>query len=238
MPVKRAAVYVDGFNLYHALKGLGVEEYKWLNVRALVEHFLPTSQYAPPVISYYSAFAHWIPESMARHKQYVAALQVVGVNPVLGTFAKDKEYACKKCSNTERFHVEKTTDVHIGVSMVRDACKGGFDLLMLVSADSDFEPALKTIRQSFPDQAMKVLVPPAQQGSKALRKAIGVDNVSHIKHIHVQRSLLGPKYQPAEGKDSIIRPVEYDPLPLTDEKQAMLQKVEAMFAMVGRKRKG
>ncbi|MBF0165616.1 MAG: NYN domain-containing protein [Magnetococcales bacterium] len=236
--MKRAAVYVDGFNLYHALKGLGVEEYKWLNVRALVEHFLPTSQYAPPVITYYSAFAHWIPESMARHKQYVAALQAVGVNPVLGTFAKDKAYSCQKCGYTKCFHVEKTTDVHIGVSMVRDACKGGFDLLMLVSADSDFEPALETIRRSFPDQAMKVLVPPAQQGSKTLRKAVGVDNVSHIKHIHVKRSLLGQKYQTAEGNDSIIRPVEYDPLPLTDEKLAKLQQVDAMFAAVGRKPKG
>ena len=237
MPVKRAAVYVDGFNLYHALKGLGLEEYKWLNVRALVEHFLPSSHYAPPVITYFSAHVHWIPDSMIRHKQYVAALRAVGVTPILGKFAKDKEYACQNCGNKERFHVEKTTDVHIGVSMVRDACHGGFDVLMLVSADSDFEPALNTIRQSFPKQAVKVLVPPAQQGSKALRKAVGVSNVSHIKHVHVQRSLLEKEYTATGEDEPIIRPAEYAPLPMSDEKRARLRQIDAKFAAVKRKPK-
>ncbi|MBF0609529.1 MAG: NYN domain-containing protein [Magnetococcales bacterium] len=233
--MKRAAVYIDGFNLYHALKILGLEEYKWLNIRALVENFLPSSQYESPNITYFSAYVHWIQESMARQKRYVAALQAVGVNPVLGTFARDKEYSCDACGNKARYYVEKTTDVHIGVSMMQDACKGHHDLLMLVSADSDFAPALHLIRKSFPSIELKVLVPPAQQGSKALRKEVGAKNVSHIKHIHVQRSLLAREYQVVGRNESIIRPYIYDPLPMSDDKRTKLQQVDAMFESVERK---
>ncbi|MBF0426577.1 MAG: NYN domain-containing protein [Magnetococcales bacterium] len=233
--MKRAAVYVDGFNLYHAVKSLGLAEYKWLNVRALVENFLPFSQYAPPVITYFSAYAHWLPESMARHKRYIAALQAVGVTPILGRFAKDRKCVCKVCGDTEHFYVEKRTDVHIGVSMLRDASTGNFDLLVLLSADSDFEPALQIIHQKFPNIELKVLVPPAQQGSMALRKTVGVDNVSRIKHVHVQRSLLKQEYAAPGSASPIIRPAEYDPLPMSDEKLAKLKQAEAMFARVERK---
>jgi hypothetical protein len=36
----RVATFIDGFNLYHAIRGLRNNRLKWCDVRALVEMFL------------------------------------------------------------------------------------------------------------------------------------------------------------------------------------------------------
>lgn len=45
-------VYIDGFNLYYAIRGKG---YKWLNVKALAELVLAKSRYNVTGVKYYTA---------------------------------------------------------------------------------------------------------------------------------------------------------------------------------------
>ena len=47
--------FIDGLNLYHAIRDLGVPALKWLNVRALVEKFAPANQYSLNRILYVTA---------------------------------------------------------------------------------------------------------------------------------------------------------------------------------------
>lgn len=40
--MKRAIVYIDGFNLYHGLKEKGWKKYLWLNLQAFAASIIPT----------------------------------------------------------------------------------------------------------------------------------------------------------------------------------------------------
>lgn len=54
---------------------------------------------------------------------------------------------------------EKKTDVNIALGMYRDACKGICDRIILVSNDTDLEPALAAIRDDFPMTMIGVVAP-------------------------------------------------------------------------------
>src|SRR5437762_3268270 len=62
---KRIAVYVDGFNLYHALKNLKKNHLKWLNLRALAEKFINPREEAIEAVFYFSAIATHIQNNPA-----------------------------------------------------------------------------------------------------------------------------------------------------------------------------
>lgn len=68
------AFYIDGFNLYHALDRSDGDRAKWLDLMALAKRLiLPASETITGVF-YFSAYAHWLPEPMARHEAYVKEL--------------------------------------------------------------------------------------------------------------------------------------------------------------------
>ena len=59
--------------------------------------------------------------------------------------------------------------------MYRDAASGLYDSIVLVSNDSDAEPALQAIREDFPLIMIGLIVPmhPLRQGLKTHRRASG-----------------------------------------------------------------
>ncbi len=87
MPEKRVSVYVDGFNLYHALDALGEDHLKWLNLWALSETLVREGE-TVTAVKYFSAYATWKPASYRRQQRYVAALQAHGVEVIEGRFKK------------------------------------------------------------------------------------------------------------------------------------------------------
>ena len=89
MPAKqvRHVCFVDGFNLYHAIKEhrhLG-NSCKWLNVWKLAERFVQPRTDLVRVV-YFSACATWRPASVMRHKIYMEALRANFVEVKLGRF--------------------------------------------------------------------------------------------------------------------------------------------------------
>ena len=118
---KKTIGFVDGFNLYHAISDLSRDHLKWLDLRALLEHFAPTPQYQLIRVLYFSAHATWRKGAWARHRQYVSALEASGVEVVLAKFKK-KHRACRTCGSSWVTHEEKETDVSIGAHLVDLAC--------------------------------------------------------------------------------------------------------------------
>jgi hypothetical protein len=59
--------------------------------------------------------------------------------------------------------------------MYRDACKGLYDRMILVSNGSDAEPALEAVRADFPDIMLGVVMPirPVASGAPAHRRPSG-----------------------------------------------------------------
>lgn len=70
---------------------------------------------------------------------------------------------------------EKKTDVNLALRMYRDACQGLFDRMILVSNDSDAEPALEALRSDFPHIMRGVVMPirPVISGTAAHRRPSG-----------------------------------------------------------------
>lgn len=67
--MRRVIVYVDGFNLYHAIDDLKRPHLKWLDLRALAESLLRKDETLKSV-KYFSAYATWMPDRYARHRDY------------------------------------------------------------------------------------------------------------------------------------------------------------------------
>jgi hypothetical protein len=116
------SVYVDGFNLYHALVRFRDDKVKWLDLRALSQRLIRPKTEEIKAINYFSAYADWLPGPKSRHEEYVKALMACGVHCILGHF-KSKDRRCKSCGAAWVAHEEKETDVSIGIAMLNDATK-------------------------------------------------------------------------------------------------------------------
>jgi uncharacterized LabA/DUF88 family protein len=198
----RTIVYIDGFNLYHALDDLGEPHLKWVNLWALAEKLLVGDQQLVAV-KYFTAYATWRPASYRRHQRYVRALESCGVTPVIGRF-KAKLVRCHaKCRRNYLTHEEKETDVNIGVHLMADALTDRLDRALVVSADTDLNSAVALTRIEAAGKRIDLVAPPGRKG----RNSLALFEITKGK---VRSSLLPAQIQHADGK-IVNRPPDYDP---------------------------
>ena len=197
----RTIVYVDGFNLYHALDDLREPHLKWLDLWALSQKLIRPGD-SLVAVKYFTAFATWRPQSYRRHQRYVAALEAKGITPVIGRF-KAKVVRCHNCKNTYVTHEEKETDVNIGVHMMADLLTGRLDRALIVSADTDLNAAVLLARAEAPGKLVDLVAPPQRKG----RNSAALFEITKGK---VRKSLLPAQVQLADGR-TIVRPPNYDP---------------------------
>lgn len=163
------AAYIDGFNLYHGIKAKYGRRYLWLDLVALVEQLRPGDDLV--VVRYFTAVVKGEPTAAANQIDYIDALEA-HCGPVLdvrrGWFKKRTIAPCKQCGDhwlcscprRYRGFEEKETDVALGVTIVEDvACKLA-DLTLLVSADSDFAPAVAAVKRIDPSHPVLMAMPP------------------------------------------------------------------------------
>ena len=209
---KKIAVYVDGFNLYHALKNLKKPHLKWLNIRSLVEKFINHQNEVIEKIYYFSAIAtHLDNDTITRHNTYIEALETVGVDFIGGNFKKK----CHKYKNNHlelklHKHEEKETDVNISIYIVRDAIRKMFDKVFLITNDTDIVPAVKMAKNENNALPFRLLTPPTFDTHDSLRTAINPGKSTKLTEGHIQLSLLPPMITKPNGK-IIHRPKEYNP---------------------------
>jgi uncharacterized LabA/DUF88 family protein len=204
----RLAVLIDGFNLYHAIDELGRPELKWLDLRALAESF--SSVGSVVAIYYFSAYATWRPNAYRKHRTYVAALETVGVQPVLGRF-KEKDRTCRACRSSWKAHEEKETDVNLALYLLNEAHRDTFDAALLVSNDSDLVPAVRMTLAAHPRKRVLIATPPRKRTSKDLVTAAGgFSNVREIKPSRIERCLFPATVYDSNGA-ALVRPPDWDP---------------------------
>jgi hypothetical protein len=78
---------------------------------------------------------------------------------VLGRY-QTKRMTCRRCGSTWTSYEEKETDVNIAVTLVADAAASASDIALIVSADSDLCPAIRTARSLNPGRRMIGAFPP------------------------------------------------------------------------------
>ncbi len=151
--------YVDGFNLYHGLRDRYGRRYLWLDLEHLVRRMRPKDRIV--AVRYFTALVRDDPASLARQRAYLGALSAHSgaVEIILGRY-QQKTVSCRECGNAWTTYEEKETDVNIAVSLVADAAARASDVALIVSADSDLCPAIRTARSSNPSRRMVAAFPP------------------------------------------------------------------------------
>lgn len=167
-PIKRAIVYIDGFNLYYGcLKG---SKFKWLDLLALSKQLLDESQYKIEKIKYFTA--NIIDEdgsgTATRQGFYLKALSSIpNLEIHYGKFKKREktvkvvpplrvilEHPINKSQSVaEKTYVkgisyeEKGTDVNLASHLMIDLYENNFDVAMVISNDSDYLYALSHVKE-------------------------------------------------------------------------------------------
>lgn len=197
----RAIVYVDGFNLYHALDDLHDDSLKWLCLRRLSESILRPGEELKAV-KYFSAYATWHTDAYLRHRDYVAALQAEGVKFIEGKFKK-KNLRCRVCNAQYQTHEEKETDVNIGIHLVVDTVQDNFDRAIIISADTDMQSAIAMARQLSGTKMIDVVAPPGR-----MKRARSMGPLFELQKGKLRAARLRDVYNLGSGKQIRV-PLKY-----------------------------
>lgn len=177
-PPFRTAVYIDGYNLYYGrLRGT---QFKWLDVIKLFEELLVHRSQNESLAKVYFFTAHALAnfasqgqasvEAQSAYHRALSSMYGERVEFVYGkhtfdrngtllpTFVQGQHYDRNVRSRVWKLE-EKKTDVNLALRMYRDACRGAYDRIILVSNDSDAEPTLEALREDFPSLMVGVVMP-------------------------------------------------------------------------------
>lgn len=209
---ERVYVYVDWFNLYHAISKLPwYRKYLWLDLRVLATQFLQSWQVLKKV-SYFTAYSRRKPDKELRHKQYVSALNDHGVTTILWNFQKTTKtfYQWKtplisilfqniieSLSQTFKWifvplrldfqtFEEKKTDVNLAISILEDGLMDRYDTAIIISWDSDLVPPIDRVKKLKGKKFILVMPP----NGKWTRIRQVCDTSYMIKEIHLSSSQL------------------------------------------------
>lgn len=176
----RTACFVDGYNLFYGL--LAGTGYKWLDLPKLLEHVIRVQDPSNELVSVHY-FTSMVKPDLARlgkvsseaQHSYMRALKARGVLITEGRHRLEPGLAPKyvegqKASRSNQSKIwlleEKETDVNVALSMYRCAAKqqqipleDRIEQIVLVSADTDMAPALKALKEDFPEVRRGVILP-------------------------------------------------------------------------------
>lgn len=194
----RVNAYIDGYNLYHAEVETKDNRLKWVNLRALCQHFCDEEDILDKVY-YFTSYAKHIkyrktnyvePEHIIRHKTYIYDfLKDFGVEATFGFF-----------NTFEGKTTEKQTDVNLALQLFEDAIKDKYDKAILLSGDTDFIPAMERVKKL--GKEILLLLPPKHSCSLKFDKVI--TNKEFIQADDLASHLL-----PAKSKNNKMMPKQY-----------------------------
>lgn len=202
----KTSIYIDGYNLYYGrLRGT---QYKWLDVVALFSQITRSIEPHSQIISvkFFTApalpkFSRHGKESMRAQNDYHRALEAKypdKFEKVLGSHVYEKDGTKMPVyvegnlfdkDNTVRVWrlVEKKTDVNLALSMYRDASKRVLDQVVLISNDTDTEPAISALMEDFPALKIGMIIPrgPQISGKKGRPASSSLINLAHWSRSYI-----------------------------------------------------
>lgn len=195
----RTAVYIDGYNLYYGrLRGT---PFKWLDVVQLFDSLLVHRDqnerlervhfFTAPALANFASHGQSSGEAQSAYHRALQTLHGDRIELIYGKHTFDKDGALlpvyvagQPYDRNSRVRVwkleEKQTDVNLAIRMYRDVCKSRYDRVIVVSNDSDVEPALRAIRDDFPHIMIGVVatIRPPQAGNTARRPSGSLSNIA------------------------------------------------------------
>lgn len=209
MEKRKVNVYIDGFNLYHALCKTWKKSFKWINLKKLSENYINKEYQALWKVYFFTAYPKWNTEKTKRHKLYVNALMSVWVkirnwkfSKVSRTFIKNKNKVLKilfdnsfinfiKKQFWEKIypsfleystHEEKRTDVNMVLQIFEDAVKNNYDDAIIISWDSDMIPVIKSVKNTIKWKKF-ISVLPFRWKWREIKKACDESKIMYLEHL-------------------------------------------------------
>lgn len=218
-------VYIDGYNFYFGL--LKNTAYKWLDVVALVKHICHIQNpeieifgvkfFTAPIITRVSSKG-----DQAQHAQqtyhralkarYPDSLHIINGYYILeqGNLPKYQQPIIKEDKVAVWRLEEKQTDVNIALHLYRDVALQACEQIVLVSGDSDLEPALAFIKQDYPEVRRGLILPrpkPAEATKPMRSSNKTLSDLSHWTRSYVLdeelRNFQFPDKVPTQKKPAI-----------------------------------
>jgi uncharacterized LabA/DUF88 family protein len=162
--MSRIVFLVDGFNLYHALdysphtpNRKRYCKYKWLSLTKLSRAYM-TAKDTIAGVYYFTTLATWDPKKVTRHRLFIKANELEGVQVVYGEF-KRKQKTCTLCHKKFWTVEEKQTDVNIALKLFQLAVQDAYDKAIIISGDTDLLPSVKAVQATFPKKTIGVVIP-------------------------------------------------------------------------------
>lgn len=208
-PAPRAAVYIDGFNLYYSLRAKEWRHCYWLDIHRFSSALTQPDERLVRVRYFTSRIAvrGGRPEDIERQKRqntYLDALDTLGgIDIHYGRHAVTPQ-ECRYCEAVWDVAEEKMTDVNIAVELLGDAQDDLFDTAIVVSGDTDLLGALEALRKRYPEKEVFVVFP--GRTSNALRNA--ASGVRSLSEKVLLASQLPDQVVSASGY-TLIRPDEW-----------------------------
>ena len=140
MPEKeRIAIFIDGSNLYHSLKNLGISSIdfqKLINLLKRERLLVSVFYYNAPLDISIDSKKYW-----EQQKFFDVLRKIPDFHVILCRLRKHK-----RIDGSFNFEV-KGDDVHLTVDLVSGAYENLYDTALIVSGDEDFVPAIKKVQK-------------------------------------------------------------------------------------------
>lgn len=207
MPV-RSALYVDGFNLYHAVVDLKEPFLKWCDLWRLAEVVVPSKSETVVKVVFCTAYYPGDERKRWRHNQYIAALRAKGVDCVLGHYVTEPK-GCYGCGNTWNKPTEKETDINVALSLYHDIAVDVVDKAYLLTADSDQAATGGFLQSNYPTKQLVTVAPPGRKFSSDIERYASGGRIA-LTRDHIERCVM-PATVFDDGRPVARRPREYEP---------------------------
>lgn len=137
---------IDGFNLYHSLHSpRNYHKYKWLDLTSFVKKFIGSKDNIIGIY-YFTALAVWSPDKVRKHKLFIRAQELNGVEVIYGEFRR-RDKKCRLCNKQYQTFEEKQTDVNIAVKLMELTISGEYDKAIIFSGDIKY-PQIVPFKES------------------------------------------------------------------------------------------
>lgn len=204
MKAETVISYIDGFNLYFGLKGMGWQRYYWMDMDSLSLNLLKKHQLLAKT-HYFTSRITNNPNKQRRQNTFLEALQVAGTEPIYGKY-RHNAYSCFRSNSVHMIAQEKMTDVAIAVQLLSDGYANKYDTALIISGDIDLLPAIKHIKQRLRGKRVIMAFPPMRANDEF--KPPITDGNYHIDERICKKSQLPDIVTRPDGYE-LTRPAEW-----------------------------
>ncbi len=206
-PKAKAALYIDGFNLYHSVNDLAEPFLKWCNFWRLGETIIPQVSERLVKVVFCTAYYPGDFGKKVRHERFIKALAAVGVETILGHFSTEPA-DCRSCGRKWHKPTEKASDIHLALTIYDDAINNVYDTAYLLTSDTDQAATARFIKERQSSKKIVSVSPPGREHSQHI--------LSHTTHKialnkdSIERCLFRNVVFDS-NRTAVLRPHEYDP---------------------------